>query len=77
MDAAIQRPQPDQYNGACLLGLRGIVIKSHGAANQRALTVAIEQAVRRAVQSSEDSRSLAWICGNQLKVTERTCIRRF
>ncbi|MGQ7114823.1 phosphate acyltransferase PlsX, partial [Escherichia sp. TWPC-MK] len=22
---------PDQYNGACLLGLRGTVIKSHGA----------------------------------------------
>ncbi|KGT95927.1 phosphate acyltransferase [Erwinia typographi] len=43
---------PDQYNGACLLGLRGSVIKSHGAANQRAFTAAIEQAeqaVRRQV----------------------------
>lgn len=37
---------PDQYNGACLLGLRSTVIKSHGAANQRAFTVAIEQAVQ-------------------------------
>lgn len=37
---------PDQYNGACLLGLRGTVIKSHGAANQRAFRVAIEQAVQ-------------------------------
>ncbi len=37
---------PDQYNGACLLGLRGIVIKSHGGANQRAFAVAIEQAVQ-------------------------------
>ena len=37
---------PDQYNGACLLGLRGSVIKSHGAANQRAFCVAIEQAVQ-------------------------------
>ncbi len=37
---------PDQYNGACLLGLRGIVIKSHGAANQRAFAVAIEQAMQ-------------------------------
>ncbi|CPR19348.1 Phosphate:acyl-ACP acyltransferase PlsX [Brenneria goodwinii] len=37
---------PDQYNGACLLGLRGTVIKSHGAANQRAFTVAIEQAMQ-------------------------------
>ncbi|QZN94250.1 phosphate acyltransferase PlsX [Symbiopectobacterium purcellii] len=37
---------PDQYNGACLLGLRGTVIKSHGAANQRAFAVAIEQAMQ-------------------------------
>lgn len=37
---------PDQYNGACLLGLRGTVIKSHGAANQRAFSAAIEQAVQ-------------------------------
>ncbi|MDX5627369.1 MULTISPECIES: phosphate acyltransferase PlsX [unclassified Brenneria] len=37
---------PDQYNGACLLGLRGSVIKSHGAANQRAFAVAIEQATQ-------------------------------
>ena len=36
---------PDQYNGACLLGLRNTVIKSHGAANQRAFVVAIEQAI--------------------------------
>ncbi|PKH26318.1 phosphate acyltransferase [Enterobacterales bacterium CwR94] len=40
---------PDQYNGACLLGLRGTVIKSHGAANLRAFAVAIEQA-EQAVQ---------------------------
>lgn len=43
---------PDQYNGACLLGLRGTVIKSHGAANQHAFFAAIEQAeqaVRRQV----------------------------
>ncbi|MEH2920851.1 phosphate acyltransferase PlsX [Samsonia erythrinae] len=37
---------PDQYNGACLLGLRGTVIKSHGAANQKAFAVAIEQAMQ-------------------------------
>lgn len=37
---------PDHYNGACLLGLRGTVIKSHGAANQSAFAVAIEQAVQ-------------------------------
>ncbi|WP_304164465.1 phosphate acyltransferase PlsX [Lonsdalea britannica] len=37
---------PDHYNGACLLGLRGTVIKSHGAANPNAFAVAIEQAVQ-------------------------------
>lgn len=37
---------PDQYNGACLLGLRNTVIKSHGAANKCAFVVAIEQAVQ-------------------------------
>ena len=43
---------PDQYNGACLLGLCGTVIKSHGAADQHAFAAAIqqaEQAVRRQV----------------------------
>ncbi|MEM6159696.1 phosphate acyltransferase PlsX [Erwinia sp. P6884] len=43
---------PDQYNGACLLGLRSTVVKSHGAANQRAFAAAIEQAeqaVRRQI----------------------------
>ncbi|EOE0523577.1 phosphate acyltransferase PlsX [Providencia stuartii] len=37
---------PDQYNGATLLGLKGIVIKSHGAANESAFKAAIERAVQ-------------------------------
>lgn len=37
---------PDKYNGACLVGLQGTVIKSHGAANQRSFTAAIEQAMQ-------------------------------
>lgn len=49
---------PDHYNGACLLGLRGIVIKSHGGASQRAFTVAIEQAMR-AVQQQVPQRIAA------------------
>ncbi|MFA0085942.1 phosphate acyltransferase PlsX [Vibrio sp. 10N.261.51.F12] len=36
---------PDQYNGASLLGLRGIVIKSHGSADVPALVNAIGEAV--------------------------------
>jgi glycerol-3-phosphate acyltransferase PlsX len=36
---------PDQYNGASLLGLRGIVIKSHGSADVTAFENAIGEAV--------------------------------
>lgn len=37
---------PEQYNGACLLGLQSIVIKSHGSANQKTFVAAIEQAIQ-------------------------------
>ncbi|WP_435235071.1 phosphate acyltransferase PlsX [Psychromonas sp. PT13] len=37
---------PDMYNGASLIGLRGIVVKSHGGANEVAFTYAIEQAIK-------------------------------
>ena len=45
---------PDQYNGASLLGLRGIVIKSHGSADVEAVINAIGEAlheVKRQVPS--------------------------
>jgi len=37
---------PDQYNGASLIGLRGIVVKSHGNANSTAFCSAILEAVK-------------------------------
>lgn len=37
---------PDQYNGASLIGLRGIVVKSHGNANIQAFLSAINEAAR-------------------------------
>jgi glycerol-3-phosphate acyltransferase PlsX len=36
---------PGRYNGASLLGLRGIVIKSHGSADAFAFGKALERAV--------------------------------
>ncbi len=42
------RVNPDQYNGASLLGLRGIVIKSHGNASAEAFYYAICQAMQEA-----------------------------
>ncbi|WP_404403048.1 phosphate acyltransferase PlsX [Idiomarina seosinensis] len=40
--------KPDHYNGASLIGLRGVVIKSHGSANSKAFGSAIKQAVTEA-----------------------------
>jgi len=44
--ASLKRMKPDQYNGATLLGLAGIVVKSHGNAEQAAFEYAIEQAIK-------------------------------
>jgi glycerol-3-phosphate acyltransferase PlsX len=40
-----KRIDPSRYNGATLLGLGGIVVKSHGGANAFAMTHAISEAV--------------------------------
>ncbi len=40
-----RRLDPNQYNGASLLGLKGIVIKSHGNAEQKAFAMAIRVAM--------------------------------
>ncbi len=43
-----RRVDPRLYNGASLLGLRGIVVKSHGAADSASFQVAIGRAVDEA-----------------------------
>ncbi len=40
-----KRMDPARYNGASMLGLNGIVIKSHGGASEEAFQYAIEEAV--------------------------------
>ena len=39
-----------RYNGACLLGLRGVVVKSHGSAD----VFAFEQAIHRAAEAARN-----------------------
>lgn len=41
----VKRINPERHNGATLLGLNGIVIKSHGRANVSAFVYAIEEAI--------------------------------
>jgi len=45
---------PDQYNGASLIGLRGIVVKSHGNANTGAFLSAIMEAVKEVERQVPD-----------------------
>ena len=45
LDALRRRVDPRQYNGASLLGLRGIVVKSHGGADHVSFETAIKEAV--------------------------------
>ena len=49
LDAFKQRVDHRRYNGAHLLGLRGIVIKSHGSAD----VFAFEQAIRRSADAAD------------------------
>lgn len=41
----IKQLDPERYNGATLLGLNGIVIKSHGSANINAFAFSVEEAI--------------------------------
>lgn len=43
-----RRVDPRRYNGASFLGLRGIVVKSHGGADQLAFGTALERAAEEA-----------------------------
>ena len=45
LNAVRRRMDPRRYNGATLLGLRGIVVKSHGGADELSFGRAIEQAI--------------------------------
>jgi len=45
LKSCIRRVDPDRYNGASLIGLMGIVIKSHGGAKKDAFAYAIEEAM--------------------------------
>jgi len=45
LNSTLERFEPSKHNGAPLLGLRGVVVKSHGNAGRTALGHAINEAV--------------------------------
>lgn len=61
---------PDMYNGASLIGLRGIVIKSHGSANEVAFTYALEQAIKESQWQIPANIS----CKLETVILERDCL---
>lgn len=46
LKAIRKRTDPRRYNGASMLGLKGIVIKSHGGADALSFAIAIEEAIK-------------------------------
>ncbi|RLV58816.1 phosphate acyltransferase PlsX [Parashewanella curva] len=48
IQSVLSQMNPDQYNGASLVGLRGIVVKSHGNADENAFLNAINLAITEA-----------------------------
>ena len=49
LTGVIQSVDPATYNGACLLGLKGIVVKSHGSSRREDFRQAIQRAYQAAV----------------------------
>jgi glycerol-3-phosphate acyltransferase PlsX len=66
INAFKRRVDPRRYNGASLLGLRGIVVKSHGSAD----TFAFEFAIRRALEEAR-SGMLAHIAQRMAAINSR------
>ncbi|MDR1530066.1 MAG: phosphate acyltransferase PlsX [Burkholderiales bacterium] len=49
-----RRLNPNHYNGATLIGLRGVVIKSHGSADEEAFVYALRKAYQEVAQGMLD-----------------------
>ncbi|RTR32049.1 phosphate acyltransferase PlsX [Shewanella atlantica] len=58
INSVLNQMNPDHYNGASLIGLRGIVVKSHGSADEsaylQAISLAVTEAQRRLPQMIEE-----------------------
>ncbi|MCL6268754.1 phosphate acyltransferase PlsX [Sansalvadorimonas sp. 2012CJ34-2] len=48
----VESLDPGRFNGATLLGLQGVVVKSHGSADEQQFLAAINQAVRAVEQNA-------------------------
>lgn len=69
LDALRARLDPRLYNGASLVGLNGIVLKSHGGADQLAFETAVQTAI------VEARKGVPFKIGELLDKQSRECIR--
>jgi glycerol-3-phosphate acyltransferase PlsX len=75
LNAFKRRVDHRRYNGASLLGLKGIVLKSHGSADRFGFLCAIERAAEEArgdMLQQITGHVEKWHQANQLKMTEAT-----
>ncbi len=54
INAFKQRLNPSRYNGATLIGLRGVVVKSHGSADEEAFAFALRKAYQEVAHGMLD-----------------------
>lgn len=60
----LKRLNPAAYNGALLLGLNGVVVKSHGAADERGLMAALQVTLEQAQRKPHDLLA-AWLSAGE------------
>jgi glycerol-3-phosphate acyltransferase PlsX len=68
-DALKQRLSPEMYGAASLLGLNGVVLKSHGSSTRRAIRSAVGLAVSVANKEARESCLEKIACANEIYET--------
>ena len=69
LDAIRERLDPRRYNGASLVGLNGVVLKSHGSADKFAFETAVKTAI------VEARKGVPVQIGNLIETQPQECIR--
>lgn len=63
LQPALKLVSHSRYNGACLLGVNGLVVKSHGAADQHGFSVALDRLIELANNQSYPRFNALWRAG--------------
>jgi hypothetical protein len=56
---------PRNYDGGVFLGLNGLVVKSHGGADEVSFAIAIDSPMMPPLQPARQYFGKLWLCGNE------------